>query len=62
MRCALCGLTGTHEDEVSGTRFCPLHAGPLCWNDHDVDAYSMALRIGGYLDRPVALPGMGRAA
>lgn len=48
-------------DEVTGEAFCRDHAGPLAWSNRDVNLYSAALRIGGYLDRPVALPGM-RAA
>jgi hypothetical protein len=74
MRCAICGAQATQQDEISGTRFCDVHAGPLsalggaecregcdsshpkAWSDHDVDMYSDALRIGGYLDMPVPVP------
>lgn len=56
-RCAVCARIGEFWiDEVSGTVFCRDHAGPLAWSDRDVNLYSAALRIGGYLDRPVALP------
>lgn len=56
MRCALCVSDGTHQDEVSGTWFCAEHAGPLRWSDHDLDAYSLALKLAGMHDAPLPLP------
>lgn len=54
--CALCVAEGTYVDEVSGTRFCAVHAGPLAWDGHDVDCYSLALRLAGLHDAPLPLP------
>lgn len=54
--CALCVAEGTYVDEVSGTRFCAVHAGPLAWDGHDVDCYSLALRLAGLHDQPLPLP------
>ena len=60
--CALCVAEGTHQDEVSGTRFCAEHAGPLAWSSHDVDAYSLALKLAGMHDAPLPLPRIRSAA
>lgn len=66
--CAVCGQLGHTEcgtafiDEVSGTIFCAAHAGPLRWSAHDVDAYSLALRIAGEYDVPLPLPRIASAA
>jgi len=57
-----CAREATFEDEVTTQRFCQLHAGPLSWNDHDVDVCSMALRICGEYDTPCPLPSYGRVA
>jgi hypothetical protein len=57
MRCAICGAAATQQDEVSGTRFCEAHAGPLAWTDRLINVYSLALRLGGYYDFPVKVPG-----
>lgn len=44
--------TSWRYDEVSGEVFCAEHAGPLAWSDHDVDMYSLALRVCGEVDKP----------
>lgn len=54
----MCGLTGTHEDEVTGNRFCPYHAGPLSMSAHDVDVYSLALRLHAAADTQCPLPNL----
>jgi hypothetical protein len=59
MRCAICGAAATQQDEVSGTRFCEQHAGPLAWDARQINLYSAALRIAGYLDQPIPVPGAG---
>lgn len=55
--CATCGqFDYVIEDEVTDALFCEQHAGPLAWSDHDVDAYSLALKLAGMHDAPLPLP------
>jgi len=44
------------EDEVTDERFCAEHAGPLRWSGHDVDAYSLALKLAGMHDAALPVP------
>jgi hypothetical protein len=48
-----CDADPRFEDEITGQRFCQLHAGPLAWDDHTISMYSMAVRIAGELGIPV---------
>ena len=45
-----------YVDEVAELRFCEQHAGPLSMSAHDVDVYSLALRIAGEYDVAIPLP------
>lgn len=53
-RCAVCGTFDfNYQDEVSGTSFCVVHAGPLAWHSCAINEYSIAVRLAGHLDVPV---------
>jgi len=56
-RCAICGdVDPQFRDEISGTKFCRLHAGAQAMSDRDINLYSLALRVAGAVDRPIPIP------
>lgn len=51
-----CEADASHVDEVDDLRYCTAHAGPLSWPVRDVNLYSLALVVSGYLDLVYQLP------